>query len=43
MAKTSGATKQPILVVLQSTTLERWLKLEAKPIVNGSFEQLGFL
>ena len=28
---------------LYSTLLERWLDLDAKPVVNGSFEQLAFL
>ena len=28
---------------LYSTILERWLGLDAKPVVGGSFEQLGFL
>jgi uncharacterized protein (DUF1501 family) len=26
-----------------STLLEKWLGLDAKPIVGGSFEQLAFL
>jgi hypothetical protein len=26
-----------------STILEDWLKLDAKPIVEGSFEKLNFL
>ena len=28
---------------LYSTLLERWLDLDAKPVVNGSFEQMAFL
>ena len=28
---------------LYATLLEKWLELDAKPIVNGSFEQFGFL
>jgi len=26
-----------------SSILERWLQIEAKPIVNGSFEQFAFV
>jgi uncharacterized protein (DUF1501 family) len=28
---------------LYSTILERWLGLDAKPIVGGAFEQLPFI
>ena len=28
---------------LYATLLEKWMGLDAKPIVNGSFEQLGFI
>jgi uncharacterized protein (DUF1501 family) len=28
---------------LYSTLLEQWLGLDAKPVVNGSFEQMAFL
>ncbi|MBM3926228.1 MAG: DUF1501 domain-containing protein [SAR202 cluster bacterium] len=28
---------------LYSTILERWMKLEARPLVGGSYEQMGFL
>ena len=28
---------------LYSTLLEKWMGLDAKPIVNGSFEQLDFI
>jgi uncharacterized protein (DUF1501 family) len=28
---------------LYSTLLEKWLKLDAKPIVNGAFEQFDFI
>jgi uncharacterized protein (DUF1501 family) len=28
---------------LYSSILERWLGLDAKPIVNGTFEQLTFV
>ncbi|MFP6636033.1 MAG: hypothetical protein VCB79_08940, partial [Dehalococcoidia bacterium] len=28
---------------LYSTLLEKWMGLDAKPIVNGSFEQMAYL
>jgi uncharacterized protein (DUF1501 family) len=28
---------------LYATLLEKWLELDSKPIVNGSFEQLDFI
>jgi len=28
---------------LYSTILEKWMGLDAKPIVNGTFEQLDFI
>jgi uncharacterized protein (DUF1501 family) len=28
---------------IYSTILERWLGLDAKPVVGGSFEQLDFI